>query len=1262
MTTGWFVTSNDIKHWTQTQKRRAEELLPELVRRLIRANFKPEHIHFSSGDSIAVGGWDGTLKVDEGNEFVPSGFSVWEFGTNSSINVKFDEDYQKRTDNPIDIITSETTFVFTTSRTWRDKDGKCAEKNKGRIWKQVKGLNADDLENWLHQCPSVHRWFANLIGKRTEAIWDIEQAWKSWIHGMSIPATSDLVLNGRTKQSEELSKSLKGDPTIIRIKSISENEAYAFGLATLIHDDELAHRVLIVKDQKQWDILLDSQNTLILIPQDFTPKNIGLAKSKGHYILIPVGPNASKTASQEIQLEKMPRDDRIDALKSMGLDPDQAVEIYDVTRGYLGPIRRHEILGPLENTIPEWIDQFDYNILITALMATEWDNRNEKDKETLSKLANVPYQQFEEKLFELASVSEAPVRLVGSNWQVVSKIDFWSLVAHNINKQRIERLESIIFDILGETDPSYDLPPEERWMANILGAMPEYSGALKSGIADTVALLAVFGDSMCQNLGEIILTDQMDYWVNELLKNDISARGWYSFGSNLLPLAEASPDIFLHHLESSMQGTEPPISPLFVEGGEFDGCLHSSLLWAIETISWDLNYLPRVTRALARLSEIDPGGRYVNRPFNSLREIFLGWTNNTRATYEERLQIIDANLVRFHPDVAWRLLISFLPERIREISTPIHKPDYRNWADGINENIIIPDYHQYIERMVDRLLILVNEKPISRWPELVENITQFPEKKYYEFIDKILSIELDEFDDELRLEMADKLRVNISKHREHKDAEWALPGSAVDKLEETYNFIVPDDLLLKNKYLFNEYPNLINPIIRQDTDSLERKEIIRNYRQNALVEIYQTKGIDGIKQLANSCTYPHLIGNTIATSEIKSDLENELMEWLESDEVGLITTSRSFVFTYANNDKEFAKSMFEHSGDWSNDKLASFLLGLPFDQDTFDILKDVEEEVNETYWKEVRIYNLTDNDIEKINWVIEKLLGVGRHLAAISASGQILFGSQCKVSLDCNLLGEILKKIAFDPTDNEQIPISQVRSNILKAIEYIQKQEQLPREDIIQIEWMYLKIFRFESVNPRYLEEEIINNPAFFAQLVSWVFKPEKGEVDTHEGSFKLRTENARELLNNISILPGQNENDSIDGGKLREWVFEARWKLKRLDLMIIGDAQIGKILSNSPLGTDEIWPHEAIRDIVEELQNPELEEAMEVGRYNSREATIRSPFDGGKQERELAEKYQEQIEHIMLKWPRTSEILRRLKRSYERDANREDRQVEMIG
>ena len=78
MTPGWFVTANDIKHWTETDKRQAEEILPDLIRRLIKASCRPTHIDFPSGDSSNSPGYDGVVEVDEGNEFVPDGLFVWE--------------------------------------------------------------------------------------------------------------------------------------------------------------------------------------------------------------------------------------------------------------------------------------------------------------------------------------------------------------------------------------------------------------------------------------------------------------------------------------------------------------------------------------------------------------------------------------------------------------------------------------------------------------------------------------------------------------------------------------------------------------------------------------------------------------------------------------------------------------------------------------------------------------------------------------------------------------------------------------------------------------------------------------------------------------------------------------------------------------------------------------------------------------------------------------------------------------------------------
>jgi hypothetical protein len=74
------------------------------------------------------------------------------------------------------------------------------------------------------------------------------------------------------------------------------------------------------------------------------------------------------------------------------------------------------------------------------------------------------------------------------------------------------------------------------------------------------------------------------------------------------------------------------------------------MLWALETLAWDPDFLHRAALILARLADIDPGGRLSNRPINSLRAIFLSWTPNTNAPLKQRLAVLDA-IVRLTPEV-----------------------------------------------------------------------------------------------------------------------------------------------------------------------------------------------------------------------------------------------------------------------------------------------------------------------------------------------------------------------------------------------------------------------------------------------------------------------------------------------------------------------------------------------------------------------------------------------------------------------------------
>ena len=147
-----------------------------------------------------------------------------------------------------------------------------------------------------------------------------------------------------------------------------------------------------------------------------------------------------------------------------------------------------------------------------------------------------------------------------------------------------------------------------------------------------------------------------------------------------------------------------------------------------------------------------------------------------------------------------------------------------------------------------------------------------------------------------------------------------------------------------------------------------------------------------------------------------------------------------------------------------------------------------------------------------------------------------------------------------------------------------------------------------------------------------------------------------------MSLLPGQDKKNKevIDVFFLRDWIIEAKKQFKKLDRIDIGDDQIGKLLSYSPKGKDGFWPHEAVREVLEEFLTEKMNTGFQIGKQNQRGVTSRAFDDGGEQEYQLAQKYYESAEKLMLLYPRTSKILKDLGDTYHRQAKREDERVEI--
>ena len=145
----------EIDHWSDLPD--AHHQLPVLIRRLVMATVSMvSRIDMPGGSSVRLPGWDAPeVVVENGNAWVPSGVSAWEFSCEQrrTLTGKATADYNKRTADPLGVDKSNTTFVFATSRRWPGKREWARDRREEDDWADVRALDADDLVAWLEQDP-----------------------------------------------------------------------------------------------------------------------------------------------------------------------------------------------------------------------------------------------------------------------------------------------------------------------------------------------------------------------------------------------------------------------------------------------------------------------------------------------------------------------------------------------------------------------------------------------------------------------------------------------------------------------------------------------------------------------------------------------------------------------------------------------------------------------------------------------------------------------------------------------------------------------------------------------------------------------------------------------------------------------------------------------------------------------------------------------------------------------------------------------------
>lgn len=1251
-----WTTAVDLERWADRLDSRSR--FPQLIRRLIHATVDTvEFVDFPAGEGVGRPGWDGIIRTQKGNAFVPSGQSGWEMGVGHDPERKANEDFRNRSKNTGGLDPKETVFIFATPRKWIKKSEWCEEKKKLGKWKDVRVYDSDNLEQWLEIAPVVDAWFG-----REEGVTDIDEYWENLKLFTEPSLKPEVFLTTRGMNIETLKNWINGPPSFIEFEAASSDElldfvaAYIASLDEPKRDEIKAHRIVIVDNKEAWRALIASEYPIVLLPKPAIAVEEELiieALRRGHYVLL------WKEATNDPQkggtrLSRVYRFELQSALESSGINREETSKLARESGGSLTVLKRRIARFPNMKT-PEWAVPEVASDLAPILLAGGWDGARKADQGIIAELADQSYDEVEKTVNKWQKVKDAPIMRILSSWRFVSREDSWVLLASYLTQGKLERFEQVAFEVLSEEDPKYELPPEERWYAAVYNKIPKYSNQLRKGIAETLALL---GAKSPPDLIPVSPTPERraERVVEKLLSETASWKRWASL-SDLLPiLAEASPKAFLKSVERDLGKSGPNVQKLFVIEGDpfFSSSPHVGLLWALETLAWDRGYLTKVSEVLARLAEISPDVRSGNNPMNSLIEVFLPWYPQTTASLDDRIAVLK-KITKEFSSVGWQLLLSLLPA-YRGFANLTHRPLWRDWALNWLDRVAYNERWQQEDACAE-ILLENTGTDIDRWLQLLEKFESFPPPARDRLLTGLKKFDLTDLDAKVKQQIADALREKVSKHRRFSDANWALPAEIIDKLEEIQSRFESEDLVARYRWLFVDYPELPDKSIR---DSWEKhEEEVLNQRKRVLREILNNRGFEGIIELAEAVESPYTVGYVIAEANLIDSDHDILPELLVAENDNIAKFASGYASgRFANKGWALVSSL--PLTRWSAESVGKFALILDFDQKTWDLVSDLGTEVSDYYWSHISRF-CRDPKKEDVEYAVSMLVKYHRPLQAIDVLTMALFK---KCELDSSLLMNALDAGLDSWQDEKNIePIPNIIwykvQQLIKRLQEDAKND--PNFDIgrlASLEWGYLGFLDGHDASPITLQRFLQNDPKFFADLLALIYRSRKEQSNSDEtptDKQKAKAKNAYTLLMNWKTVPGTLEDGTVDEQILIIWVNKSREICKETGHLEVCDVQIGGVFAHAPGESNGNWPCIPVRDVIEEIGSDALERGFMIGIFNKRGTVTRSLFEGGEQERDLAKKYKSYAEACEIEWTRTAAGLKQVAKSYEERARRED-------
>lgn len=1003
------------------------------------------------------------------------------------------------------------------------------------------------------------------------------------------------------------------DSSIIHLTSLSKEEG-RYCILNLLHKLKPTIPVYVMKSKETWSKAEKHLSGCILIP-DFQAEEIPIVDNNT-IIFIHNEDNSPNT----LRIPQRTISFLSNKLRENGYD--DPYKLLQKTHGLYYYIKIELFTGIMGH--PGWEKDNDKAVIVAALLG-KWTESDE-DKSIIEKLYGNSYDQFLSHLNQYIGVEDAYiVRKRDMSYNVIYELadPFLAVYSHKsvVELPIIKEYLDLTKEVVSERDPIFDEPFDRHFYLSAF-KKSKYSYSIKSGMTRTLILLALYANYQ----------SAISNFVRDLLKMIQSIMDWAYISQYIESLCEAAPDSIIDFIENSIDNHTGLLDLFTAEESDILRGRHyyTNILWCLERLLPCKDYAVRVVRILFQLGNNIDKCSTGNNPRDDISKVFCTWYNVSALEIEDKIELAKIGAENY--PFFWDILYNEIGKNTTIFGNSSFT--YRE-TDKIIPYTNRDLFHFYVS-YTEILLSNINGD-LEKLIKIIDLLPNCTDELFIAIQDEMLTA-ITKLNDSDKEKVKTTLRKTIYHNRHFANSNWAAPAERISKIEKICLEISFEDPAYDFLYLTEsgDIP-ILNPVVydRAGEYYQKNKDAIKAVIVSDVIR-FKEIGIDlghflGLRKIQSY----YYVGAAIAKYYCNSKYDHGILDIIiQSTNNPHIAVDYVYNCSTPSLSEVYQAINYLRKDHFADDFYIAFISTLPFDEKTKGLITELPDEATKNYWSRFTCFKIENKDL--LIEAVENLLKYSNWNAL-----RLIMHSQIEMFNTEEILTIIFEStqqmIAEKPSisNNDCYFIKQLLSVVHQRIG--NDFESYPV--LFELEMRLYGIIGWE--NMKCCHYMFKRNAHLFAEIISLIYKKDDGSYDDSIDSEKKKVFFSMER--EIKFCPGE-ENGSVNKDILNKWIseFKSYLEYQHQDSMFYD--QLGKLFACSPSGSDGFFPHEAIREKIEEIGNEELMNSFAFaiiygrGVYN---------VTGGKDEYKLGEKYAEISRKLSVHYPKTAKIFSIISRNF---------------